>query len=85
MGRFLHLGLVHQINPYKTRSLIYYFMSQTEFYVFRQLSTEIQVFLNFWILHVLLKSRLPKQASEMISIMLSSIFEKKKIPRFQIV
>jgi hypothetical protein len=23
-GRFLHLGLVHQINPYKTRSLIYY-------------------------------------------------------------
>jgi hypothetical protein len=60
-------------------------MSQTEFYVFRQLSTEIQVFLNFWILHVLLKSRLPKQASEMISIMLSSIFEKKKIPRFQIV
>jgi hypothetical protein len=59
-------------------------MSQTEFYVFRQLSTEIQVFLNFWILHVLLKSRLPKQASEMLSIMLSFIFEKK-IPRFQIV
>jgi hypothetical protein len=23
MGRFLHLGLVRQINPYKTRSLIY--------------------------------------------------------------
>jgi hypothetical protein len=23
-GRFLHLGLVRQINPYKTRSLIYY-------------------------------------------------------------
>jgi hypothetical protein len=22
-GRFLHLGLVRQINPYKTRSLIY--------------------------------------------------------------
>jgi hypothetical protein len=59
-------------------------MSQKEFYVFRQLSTEIQVFLNFWIMHVLLKSRLAKQASEMLSIMLSSIFEKK-IPRFQIV
>jgi hypothetical protein len=59
-------------------------MSQTEFYVFRQLSTEIQVFLNFWFMHVLLKSRLAKQASEMLSIMLSFIFEKK-IPRFQIV
>jgi hypothetical protein len=24
-GRFLHLGLIRQINLYKTRSLIYYF------------------------------------------------------------
>jgi hypothetical protein len=24
-GRFLHLALVRQINPYKTRSLIYYY------------------------------------------------------------
>jgi hypothetical protein len=25
-ARFLHLGLVRQIDPYKTRSLIYYFI-----------------------------------------------------------
>jgi hypothetical protein len=25
MTRFLHLGLVRQINPYKTRSLIYHY------------------------------------------------------------
>jgi hypothetical protein len=26
MARFLHLELVRQINPYKTRSLIYYYV-----------------------------------------------------------
>jgi hypothetical protein len=26
-ARFLHLGLVRQINPYKTRSLIYYYLT----------------------------------------------------------
>jgi hypothetical protein len=34
-GRFLHLGLVRQINPYKTRSLIYYYtiITHTNMYV----------------------------------------------------
>jgi hypothetical protein len=29
-GGFLHLGLVRQINPYKTRSLIYQFIVRTD-------------------------------------------------------
>jgi hypothetical protein len=31
MSRFLHLRLVRQINPYKTRSLIYYLIVFTKF------------------------------------------------------
>jgi hypothetical protein len=43
-GRFLHLGLVRQINPYKTRSSIYYFYSPFQFDVSN--NKEAQSFFN---------------------------------------